>query len=74
MLSIIEDIMLEVGVELLPLRNKNLLCPVPAYMTYFQSSIRKIVETTGGLIEQLLPKFIHAVTAKGFALKALCLC
>jgi hypothetical protein len=39
-------------------------------MTYPQASIRKIVETTGGLIERLLPKSIHDVTAKGFELKA----
>jgi hypothetical protein len=37
--------MREAGVELLPLRKKNSLRPVPAFMTYFQSSIRKIVET-----------------------------
>jgi hypothetical protein len=28
-----------------------------------------MVETTGSLIERLLPKSIHAVTAKGFELK-----
>ena len=38
-------------------------------MTYFQARIRKIIETTGSLIERLLPKSIHAVTAKGFAIK-----
>jgi hypothetical protein len=65
----IEDVMREAGIELLPLRKKNSLRPVPPYMTYLQSSIRKIVETTGSLIERLLPKFIHAVTAKGFELK-----
>jgi hypothetical protein len=61
--------MREAGVELLPLRKKNSLRPVPAYMTYFQASIRKVVETTGSLIERLLPKSIHAVTAKGFEIK-----
>jgi hypothetical protein len=30
---------------------------------------RKMVETAGSLIEQLLPKSIHAVTAQGFELK-----
>jgi len=44
---------------------------VPAFMTYFQASIRKIIETTGSLIERLLPKSIHAVTAKGFEIKLL---
>ena len=65
----IEDVMREAGIELLPLRKKNSLRPVPAFMTYFQASIRKIVETTGSLIERLLPKSIHAVTAKGFEIK-----
>ncbi len=64
-----EDLMREAGVELLPLRKKNSLRPVPSYMTYMQQAIRKIVETTGSLIERLLPKSIHAVTAKGFDLK-----
>jgi hypothetical protein len=65
----IEDVMREAGLELIPLRKKNSLRPVPAYMTYFQASIRKIIETTGSLIERLLPKSIHAVSAKGFELK-----
>ena len=30
---------------------------------------RKRVETAGSLIEQLLPKSIHAVTSQGFELK-----
>ncbi len=65
----IEDVMREAGIELIPLRKKNSLRPVPAYMTYFQARIRKIIETTGSLIERLLPKSIHAVTAKGFEIK-----
>lgn len=65
----IEDVMREAGVELIPLRKKNSLRPLPAYMTYFQACIRKIVETTGSLIERLLPKSIHAVTARGFEIK-----
>jgi hypothetical protein len=65
----IEDLMREAGVELLPLRKKNSLRPVPPYMTYMQAAIRKVVETTGSLIERLLPKSIHAITAKGFELK-----
>lgn len=65
----IEDMMREAGIDLLPLRKSNSLRPVPPYVTYLQASIRKIVETTGSLIERLLPKSIHAVTAKGFELK-----
>lgn len=65
----IEDVMREAGLELIPIRKKNSHRSVPAYMTYFQACIRKIIETTGSLIERLLPKSIHAVTAKGFELK-----
>ena len=65
----IEDMMREAGIELLPLRKKNSLRPVPPYMAYLQANIRKVVETTGSLIERLLPKSIHAVTPKGFELK-----
>ena len=65
----IEDVMREAGIELLPFRKKNSLRPVPPYMTYLQAGIRKMVETTGSLIERLLPKSIHSVTAKGFELK-----
>jgi hypothetical protein len=65
----IEDVMSEAVVELVPLRKKNSLCPVPAYMTYFQSCVHKIVEITRSLIERLLPKSIYAVTAQGFEIK-----
>lgn len=64
-----EDLMKEAGAILLPFRKKNSLRPVPPYVFYFQSTLRKTIETTGSLIERLLPKSIHAVTAKGFELK-----
>ena len=67
----IEDIMKEAGIALLPIRRKNSLRPFPQFVAYFQHSIRKIVETTGSLIERLLPKSIHAVTAKGLSSKSL---
>jgi hypothetical protein len=66
---LIEDIMQEAGLLLLPFRKKNSLRPVPPFMLYLQSTVRKMVETTGSRIERLLPKSIHAVTAKGFELK-----
>jgi len=59
----------EAGLELLPFRKKNSLRPVPPFKFYLQSTVRKMVETTGSLIERLFPKSIHAVTAKGFELK-----
>ena len=65
----IEVVMREAGVKLIPLRKKNSLRSVPAYMIYFQVCVRKIIITTGSLIERLLPKSIHAVTAKGFEIK-----
>ena len=62
------------------LGNRSLLCseesnekektkrPVPAWTTYPPYYYRKVIETTGSLIEQLLPKHVHAVTARGFEL------
>jgi len=65
----IEDILREAGIELLPIHKKNSLRPVPPYISYLQSGIRKVVETTVSLIERLLPKSIHDVSAKGIELK-----
>lgn len=65
----LEDMMLEANLNLLPLRKKNSHRALPSWMTYLLSCSRKIVETTGSLIERLLPKHIHAVTARGFELK-----
>jgi hypothetical protein len=65
----VEDVLREAGLELLPMRKNNSLRPVPPFFTYLQASVRKMVETTGSLIERLLPKSIHAVTARGFELK-----
>lgn len=66
---LIEDILRDAGIQLLPIRKKNSLRSVPPWMFYLQSTVRKVVETTGSLLERLLPKSIHAVTAKGFELK-----
>jgi hypothetical protein len=65
----VEDVLHDTERELLPLRKKNSLRPLPPYFQYLQASVRKMVETTGSLIERLLPKSIHAVTARGFELK-----
>jgi hypothetical protein len=43
--------------------------PLPPFFTDLQSSVRNMVETTGSLLECLLPKSIHAVTARVFELK-----
>jgi len=64
-----EDMMLNAKIHLLPLRKKNSWRPLPTLLTYLLSFSRKVVETTGSLIERLLPKHIHAVTVRGFELK-----
>lgn len=64
-----EDLLEVAGLELEPLRKKNSLRPAPPWIHYLMSCYRKTVETSGSLIEQLLPKHIHAVTPQGFELK-----
>jgi hypothetical protein len=64
-----EDLMLDANINLLPLRKKNSHRALPAWLTYLLAYSRRVVETTGSLIERLLPKHIHAVTARGFELK-----
>jgi len=66
-----EELLLDTEqISLLPIRKSNSLRPLPAFVSYLQSRFRKRVETSGSLLEQLLPKSIHAVTSKGFELKA----
>jgi hypothetical protein len=65
----VEDIINQAGISFIPLRKKNSKRPLPPWVHYLRSSYRKLIETTGSLIEQLLPKHIHAVTARGFELK-----
>lgn len=57
------------GISLQPMRKKNSRRPLPPWVCYLQQRYRKMVETAGSLIERLLPKSIHAVTAAGFELK-----
>ena len=68
---LIEDIMAAAGIEFKPFRKKNSKRPVPPWIAYLQARGRKMVETAGSLIERLLPKHIHAVTAQGFELKVM---
>jgi Transposase DDE domain len=65
----LEDMMLDANLHLLPLRKDNSHRALPYWLTYLLSYCRKVIETTGSLIERLLPKHIHAVTARGFELK-----
>ncbi len=65
----LEDVLQSADLQLLPLRKRNSKRPFPPWMRYLQTHFRKAVETTGSLLEQLLPKSIHTVTAEGFELK-----
>jgi hypothetical protein len=66
---VVEDVINEAGVSFLPLCKTNSLRPLEPLIHYLRSTARKLIETTGSLLEQLLPKYIHAVTAQGFELK-----
>jgi hypothetical protein len=65
----LEDLFQEVQRYLSPLRKSNSKRPIKPWMHYLQSSYRKVIETTGSMIEKLLPKSIHVVTTRGFELK-----
>jgi hypothetical protein len=66
----IEDLLQDVDhIQLLPMRKKNSKRALSPSISFVQSYYRKRVETAGSLIEQLLPKSIHAVTSQGFELK-----
>ena len=66
----VEDELAEaVEIELLPVRRKNSKRAVSASVAFVQHYARKAIETAGSLLERLLPKSIHAVTARGFELK-----
>jgi Transposase DDE domain len=66
----IEDFLKEIDhIALLPMRKKNSKRALPPEVSFVQHYYRKMVETAGSLIEQLLPKSIHAVTSQGFELK-----
>lgn len=66
----IEDVMEECGVDLAPIRKANSKRPDPPWKLYLQTHFRQHIETTNSLIQQLLHKHVHAVTAQGFELKA----
>lgn len=66
---VIEDVLAEAGITFQPMRKKNSKRKFPPWIAYLQHAYRKIVETTGSLLNQLFPKCIHAVTAVGFELK-----
>jgi hypothetical protein len=66
-----EDLLQEAAkISLLPLRKKGSTRPLPPYLQFLQHYYRKRIETVCRLLERLLPKSLHAVTARGFELKA----
>lgn len=65
----IEDLLAEAGCCLSPMRKTNTKRPDPPWVRYLQAHHRKHIETTNSLLERLLPKHIHAVTAQGFETK-----
>jgi DDE family transposase len=66
----IEDLLQETAqLHLLPMRKKNTKRALPHEIVFVQQYHRKRIETVGSLIEQRLPKSIHAVTSQGFELK-----
>jgi hypothetical protein len=59
----LEDLFQETQRYLLPLFKSNSKRPVKPWIHYLQASYRKVIEITGRMIERLLLKSIHAVTA-----------
>lgn len=64
-----EEELAELGITLLPIRNKNSKRPHPPELSAWIGAQRKVVETAGSLIHRRLPKSIHAITAAGFEMK-----
>jgi Transposase DDE domain len=68
--DVMEDVLREAShLHLYPIRKQSSTRTLPPYITYVQHDYRKRIETVGSLIERMLPKTIHAVTAAGFELK-----
>lgn len=65
----VEDLLAIAGIHLRPFRKKNSKRPVPPWVHYLQFHYRKMIETTGSLLSNLLPKKIHATSALGFEIK-----
>ena len=69
---LVEDCLQEDGdIDFSPFRKANSQRPDPAWKRFLQHHYRKIVETSGSLIERLLPKHIHATNSAGFELKVI---
>src|SRR5215216_726380 len=68
---LVEDLLAEAEMHLVAQRKKNAKRSLPSWLRSLLAHYRNQVETAGSLIERLLPKSIHAITAKGFELKVM---
>jgi hypothetical protein len=67
-----EDMLVEaLDIHLMPIRKKNSKRQVEACVRFVQQHARQAVERANSLIARMLPKSIHAVTARGFELKVM---
>ena len=64
-----EDILNEFGILLVAQRRCNSKRKHTNCMSYLQKCNRKKIETVFSVIINLMPRCIHAITAKGFILK-----
>lgn len=65
----LEDVLLDLGIQLTPIRKKNSKRPLEPWQYGLNALFRKRIETTGNLLERLLPKHIHATSASSLELK-----
>lgn len=66
-----EDLLKEINISLIPERKRNSRKQHNQSLCFIQKSRRKRVETVFSGITQLMPRYIHATTGKGFLLKVL---
>jgi hypothetical protein len=59
------------NIHLMPIRKCNSTRSHPPWVAYLQARSRKIIETAGSQINQIMPRAIHAVTSEGFELKVM---
>jgi hypothetical protein len=69
----VEDLINEAGISFLPIRKKNSKRPLPPWVHYLRSSYRKLIETTGSLIEQLYPSIFMLLLLKALNSRSLSL-
>jgi hypothetical protein len=66
-----EDIAADAGIDILTARKKNTKRKDQPYEAWLKHYYRKQIETAFSQITNLMPKALHAVTPKGFFIKAL---